>query len=112
MEKINEIKERITSHSGNRGIYFGRIPEKEWTWFMQYAAEEWCNDYGLAFKSIIAGIMPPENTVLLERIEELESQVDNISMKLMVLESKSLNDSNPKVIKTLGGKVINKEQVN
>lgn len=99
-EKIEQIREKVTN---NQGIYFGRIPEKEKAWFLQYAKDEWANDYGIALASLIKGFMPPENTVLIAEIDELKKVVQELYVKVVMLEQNKDSGSGKKEIKMLNG---------
>ena len=55
-EQIEKLEERIF----HRGIYFKRIPIKEWTWFKKWCDEEFESDYGFGLKWLVQGYMPPE----------------------------------------------------
>lgn len=81
IDKVNRIEEIRSRVSDSPGIYFKRIPKKEWDWFRNYARDEWCDDYGLAFASILKGIIPPDVEIFSvlenheERIKQLEAEI-------------------------------------
>lgn len=102
-EKIKQIEDRVFKRQSS-SLHFSRVPEKTAEWFRQYAEEEWCSDYGLAFHSLISGMMPPENTVIITRVEELTSIIEEINLRLLTLENSA--KESPGEIKLMNGKRI------
>jgi len=99
-EKIEQIREKVNNNSG---IYFGRIPEREKAWFLQYAKDEWANDYGIALASLVKGFMPPENTVIVAEIEDLKQTIQDLYLRVVMLEQNNNSGSGKKEIKMLNG---------
>jgi len=104
-EKINRIEELKSRASNAQGIFFSRIPKREWEWFRKYAEEEWCNDYGLAFKSIIAGIIPPE-TEAFTVLEDHELRLKRLEEDILLLRNPPAPDDDRKEIKMANGRTV------
>jgi predicted FMN-binding regulatory protein PaiB len=104
IEKLNEINNRVTN---NKGIYFSRVPQKEWEWFSNWAKTEFEGDYGMALKWLVQGYMPPDEVVLFEELEDMKLQIKELQTQLMLLQNNNASEKK-RVIKTLGGKEINK----
>ena len=102
INKIEEMKGRVQGQ--NQGIYFSRVPEKEWRWFREYTEKEWCNDYGLAFSAIIKGIVPPDMEIA-TILEEHEERIKKLEAQIYYLQS---TQKEKKTISTGSGKIINK----
>lgn len=106
LNKIEQIKDRVMNKE-NRGIFFRRVPVKEWEWFTNWCNEEFEGDYGMGLKWLVQGYMPPEATVLMTELEELKKVCKDLQMRIIVLENGKPTGDN-KVIKLLGGKTIEK----
>ena len=98
LEQINQIENRIRK---TNGIYFNRIPKKTWDFFKKYADDNWSSDYGSALTAICCGIMPPENTTIMQEIETLKKRIE-------ILEQKPKIEDKPKSIQMLNGKILNR----
>ena len=105
VEKINAIKDRIITPRNNKGIYFGRVPRKEWEWFTQWCDEEFESDWGMGLKWLCQGYMPPENIVIFEELEGMKVKIQELESQIVNLKIVS---SEKKTIKLLGGKEIGK----
>lgn len=103
-EEMKTLKDKVFNTRA-KGIYFARVPIKEWEWFTKYAAEEWCDDYGLAFKAIVSGFMPPDNTIIAEQLEQLIAAVQDLQMRMTVIEQ-NIPGTEEKKITLMGGKTI------
>lgn len=92
------------------GIYFKRVPEAEWKWFREFADKEFAGDYGMAFKWIVQGYMPPENTIIAEKLEEVLQKLKDFELRLMLLEGNQDNSA-PGTRKMLSGRKIETKKV-
>ena len=104
MENNNEqIKEVIKQVTSNNRLFIKRIPIKAKKRFHQIADEEFDGHYGFALKHLIDfhdGIVASPNSILLEQIAILTSEVEKLKNVKVEPETKKT------VITAVGGNVI------
>lgn len=91
---VDSIRDRIVE----RYIHISRVPKKVEEGFKAWAKEEFCSDYGLAFKHLwdfYNGLIP-------SGVEHLEEAIEQLSNRLAVLELKPVEDE--PTVKRLDGR--------
>jgi hypothetical protein len=81
-----------------------RVPRKTFSFFKQFAEEEFANDYGMALKFLVdvyLGIIPSGMDEVMARIDELEERLAQVEEK-PVKEQKV----EKRVIRSISGKII------
>ena len=99
-ERMNAMRQFVLQHKPDLTIY--RVPEKTLEAFKQLAKDEFANDYGMCLKALMDNVA--SFSVILTFLNEIE-------MRVARLENPN-KPQEPKFIKTLGGKLIKKPEVN
>ena len=101
-DQIKQIENKVIHHS----IYFNRVPSKTWNFFKAYADDNWSSDYGAALTAICSGVMPPDNSVLSERLDLLERRV--LELESIQIINTKVEQPSKGVIKLLNGTILNR----
>ena len=87
--------------SNQPDLIISRVPKHELSWFKEWCNENFEGDYGFGFKWLAQGYMPPENRIVMERLEMLEQKFN---------ENKGSDDfDGPRIIKTGGGSITRRK---
>lgn len=76
-KQVNELRSRVNPPD----LVINRVPKKELAFFKDWCQEEFEGDYGMGLKFLLLGYLPPENVVLIEKIEELEERIKTIESR-------------------------------
>ena len=74
-KRILDLKDRVEP---SPDLVIKRVPKTELRWFKQWAKDEFEYDYGMALKWLCQSFMPPQETVLLSEIEELNKRIERL----------------------------------
>ena len=88
--ELEKLRQRFNKAPAD--LVINRVPEKELTWFKSWAKDEFCNDYGIAFKMLCYGHLPPENAVIIQKVEELEKKIKDIEFEIAKLSESKIVD--------------------
>jgi len=85
----------------NNSLYISRVPIGTRDTFIAIADEEFCSDYGMLLKFLVDKMLDKDSKIILGKLAEHEERLSNLE----------IGDDKPTVttIKTLGGKIIKKE---
>ena len=111
MEEKNKTIEQLKNRLDNKNKIhvdgvprMDRVPSRTCRWFMDYAQDYFCSDYGLCFKHIIdtfRGMTPVGYDELQMQINEQSEEINNIKILL-----NNKHEENKTVIKMANGKEI------
>ncbi len=115
-EEIQEIKKRIFNKTNNSSeLHISRVPKDTLKVFKDFAREEFCGDYGFAFKHIVSELLvkPPIYLNLQEQIFRLTKEFEELKNNNNK-ESSDLSDADKKskiVRNDSGSRVIRKSKI-
>jgi len=115
-EEIQGIKKRIFNKTNKSAeLHISRVPEDTLKVFKDFAREEFCGDYGFAFKSIVTELLvkPPIYLNLQEQIFRLTEDFEELKNSNSK-ESSDLSDADKKskiVRNDSGSRVIRKSKI-
>jgi hypothetical protein len=101
-EQIDKIKEKLmskTMHPNADFLVMSRVPKDVSDAFKRYANEQFCGDYGMAFRNVW-----DEFYTKPAQIGQIYDLLQNHEDRMLVLEGKK--DLPKKIIKTLSGREI------
>ena len=91
-EDRKEKFERILDNYNQVSLHISRVPPKTKEEFKQFANEEFCDDFGMAFKHIwdnFKGVNNFEVQTTILQLEELNQTITNLSERIQILESRT-----------------------
>jgi hypothetical protein len=117
-EEIEDIKKRLFKNKDSEDFYMRRVPSKVVEIFKKYAFDEFCGDYGLAFKSIVEEMLikPPIYMNLQDQIIEIAEDYnlfkEEVKKKLLLGNTEPALDKpvSSKVERVNGVRMINRKQ--
>jgi len=97
-KKAREIKDKVST----RGIVMNRVPEITRKEFLEFAEEEFCDDFGMAFNFVWSNFKMWKIF-----FQNMDMKLDSVLEKISQLENKE--ESSEKSVKMLSGRSINKK---
>lgn len=97
-----EMKKSIMEKTSVNDIHISRVPKNIKRWFIDYAHDKFCGDYGLCLKHVVdmyRGMTPVG-------YDELQGQIDELKLEIDQLKIIATDSQNKKKRRMADGTVI------
>jgi len=114
IEKLDKIRKNV-HRDKEWSLVISRLPKEIKAQFIQFADDYFCSDYGMAFRETVTQYFEYQRLKemfftgrLVTNTDLVHSAIAALDARMATLEQKPAKEQ-PKVIKTLGGKVIKRK---
>ena len=98
-QERKEKFERIIDNYNQVSLHISRVPPKTKQEFKDFAGQEFCDDFGMAFKHIWDSYKGVQNF----EVQTLLMQVNELSQRVEALENSNMNTNNKRTPKNILG---------